>query len=130
MNSAVLAILLRSSLVLHTGSVHFSGGNHNNLNAGAGIAYAVTDSVSVQGGFFRNSVFNWSEYISGEYRPIHFGGFSAGAFGGAVNHYRLNNGRAIPVAGLVAQYKNFRVRYVPGFKDSGNVATLELVFPL
>ncbi len=78
-------------LNLHTVSHHFSERKHgktwNEENLGLGIRREFSSNLSVQAGFYRNSIDRWSTYAIGEYTPLTFGNLHSGVFAGLRTNY-------------------------------------------
>ena len=113
-----------SALQLHGLSRHASG-QWNERNWGAGVRYQPTRDWGVQAGFYKNSMSRQSKYILAQWTPLHYGGLSAGVFGGLVTGYKT------PVAaGLIATAQAGRwsatVRGVPPTPQSPAFATFEI----
>ena len=76
---------------LHTVSHHFSERQHgkqwNQENLGLGIRREFSSDVSVQAGFYRNSIDRWSTYAIGEYTPIAMGNLHTGVYAGLRTNY-------------------------------------------
>ncbi|MBV8248212.1 MAG: hypothetical protein JO200_07140 [Comamonas sp.] len=76
---------------VHTFSYHFSKRKNNmdwnQVNLGLGLRREFSDSISVQAGFFRNSIDRWSLYAITDWTPISMGNWKAGAYAGIRTNY-------------------------------------------
>lgn len=110
--------------VVHTVSYHFSSPDHgrwNGNNWGLGLRREFSDITALQAGAYRNSNFETTAYVIGEWLPLRHPPLQAGVFGGAVSGYKLPL-----VAGLVARAQLGRtsaaLRFVPKAYKSGSAA--------
>lgn len=123
-------------LNLHTVSHHFNerknGKEWNEENLGLGIRREFSSDISVQAGFYRNSIDKWSTYAVGEYTPVSIGNVHAGIFAGVRTNYSQP---VMAAAGAVVRWQGERysvsVRMTPkiGDKCAGYIA-LELGWKL
>lgn len=117
-----------SSIELHGYSFHadkrIGGGEFNQFNAGVGFRYGLSDSFSVQAGFYKNSYDEQTRYLVAQWQPITLLGARAGVFAGYASGYV--NVR-YPVAGgfmataPVSNWGHVTVRLVP--KMASNMTT-------
>lgn len=78
-------------LVLHGASHHSTqrtGVPWNETNPGMALRYELTNTVSVQAGFYKNSYYRQSMYAGVDWTPVSFGPLSFGVFGGAASGYK------------------------------------------
>lgn len=114
-------------LVVSGFAQHLSHGSHcnNHLTPGIGIEY---HDYAV--GVFDNSNCNVAAYAAKIWTPLKLGYMRLGAISGVVSGY---NSSVLPVAGAVAAYERKRwgvnLIFIPPYKDSGNVAWLQIKFP-
>lgn len=119
-------------LSYHTERTQANGDKWNERNYGLGLRYQVNDAWDVQAGAFKNSQFKTSAYAIATWLPVEVTKeLRAGMFGGVVNGYRLNDGRAVPAGGLAARYQAERLsvtwRFVPKHpKTDSAVISIEL----
>ncbi|MDR0216610.1 MAG: hypothetical protein LBJ15_21770 [Comamonas sp.] len=87
------------SLNLHTFSDHFTKREHgkqwNETNPGLGLRRDFSNDISLQAGFYKNSLDRWSTYAIAEYSPVYLGPLRAGLFAGLRTNYQ----RPVELAG-------------------------------
>jgi hypothetical protein len=109
-----------------------NGVKWNELNWGLGLRYQATESLDVQAGMFRNSQYRDSTYAIATWLPLGVTeAVRVGAFAGAVNGYRLRDGKPVAAGGLAARWQGERfsvtARLLPKHPKSDTGAmTLEL----
>lgn len=93
------------SIVVHGLSHHTeqrkSGKPWNEVNGGLGIRATVKDSLSVQVGAYRDSVFKTTAYALADFTPLHVGDFAAGGFAGGKYSTALK-----PILGALLRYES------------------------
>lgn len=94
-----LALALPVSAISATGDTHVivhglsrhaaprTTGDWNEVNTGLGLRYELNDTLSIQGGVYRNSVNRQSVYSSLDWTPLSYGPVSAGVYAGVVSGY-------------------------------------------
>ena len=107
----------------------------NERNAGLGLRYAASDTWALQAGAYQNSIHRTSAYLFLDYTPVHLGSVHAGAFVGAVNGYKANDGGARLAGGALVRWQPGRfglaLRAVPrGSQDGSPVVSLEASWKL
>lgn len=91
---------------------------YRSFTPGLGVGYDVNPDVMLSGGVWRTSHDQWTPFVLGDYRPLHWHGLSAGLFAGASGGYCGPNGwRTLPLAGGSVRY------------DHGNTSVHLLVIP-
>jgi hypothetical protein len=133
-------ILASLSLVLtglswHADKTDCDGHRFNAFNAGLGLRYQATETLSAQAGFYRNSQYRTGAYLLADWMPLRARTVAAGVFAGTANHYRLNGGRFIPVAGLSGRVNlgrtDLTARFVPSYCNKNSAfVSLEMAIKL
>lgn len=104
------------NLWLHVGSRHNPPGPYNERNEGLGWEIDLTDTVSVELGWYDNSAYRTSRYIWGGYELLETRHWRVRVTGGVVDGYggrKFADGRASAVGGLTVEYRRARVLLIP-----------------
>lgn len=125
-----------TSLIVHGISKHASDADRNGKpwqerNWGAGLRYAIDDSLSVQAGGYRNSQNHISAYGLVDYTPLQLAGVRVGGSIGVATGYEI--APVVPIAAFVARYQidriSIAVRYLPPITPKfTSVAAIEIGF--
>lgn len=94
-------------------SLHSRSGSNGN-NTGLMLEAEWSDDWSAVAGRLRNSINQRSTFAAAKYTPWRTSAgtllVKAGLFAGAIDGYRLNHGRFVPLGGLVTEVGTDRVR--------------------
>lgn len=110
------------TLWLHAASKHWDGGDYNEWNPGVGYQIDLTENLAVEPGAYWNSHRRPSTYLMVTYRFLRAGNLRVRAGIGFVDRYdgrKLEDGRALPLAGLIVQYGWARSINLPGVTGFG-----------
>lgn len=110
-------------------SQHFSKQDElNQTNYGLGVEYRYAPDWYLVGGTFKNSTYQWSQYVGANWLPLEYSGFKFGVSGQLTNNYRnLNNGGIVPliIPMMSMQYQRFgaNVYLIPTLRNvTGSIA--------
>lgn len=101
----------QTSLIVHGVSKHFSertnGREWNEINTGLALRYDAMKDISLQAGFYKNSVDRTSTYALADWTPVTVGPVAVGVFAGAATGYEARSIQ--PIGGAVARVQFSRV---------------------
>lgn len=131
----ILALVLTSSaglgqtyLQINGASLHDRSG-YNGFNYGAGLEQAITDHISVAGGWYYNSEYRGSTYAYGRYAVYKKDRWDLGIAVGAVTGYQ--RATVVPMAFPEACYGWVCALFAPRVEDTGaNVVGFRLRIPV
>lgn len=111
---------------------HLDGESHcnNHITKGGGFERRISGTWRAAGGIYDNSNCRLSAYAAAVWLPLRSGPWGFGGLAGGLTGYRMP---VSPAGGLAATYEERRwgvnLIYIPPFKESGNVAWLQLKVP-
>lgn len=74
-------------------------------------------NFSAGAGVYSNSVGERSKYVMGAWQPLKIGPVKVGAFAGAVDGYKMNNGKFAPMGGLAVSWGHIHIIAWPKYKN-------------
>lgn len=101
----------------HIASKHWNGERYNELNLGLGYQWDVTPRFALEGGAYKNSHKRPSKYLLGSYEFHRWRRWRFRAALGLADRYHgteLEDGRAVPIGGLMIEYRWGRAFNIPG----------------
>lgn len=107
---------------LHVASKHWDGESYNEWNPGIGYQVDVTPRFALEPGMYWNSHQRPSTYGMASYRFAEYAKWRFRAAVGFADRYdghKLEDGRAIPIAGIIVQYGPGRAINIPGVTGFG-----------
>lgn len=107
---------------MHVASKHWNGESYNEFNPGLGYQVDITPRFAVEPGMYWNSHRRPSTYVIASYRFAEYARWRFRCAAGFADRYdgrKLEDGRAIPIAGIIVQYGPGRAINLPGVTGFG-----------